>query len=331
MLRRFVVALIAAISLVVFLMSPGYAATNNTQGGGLRVSPVRTDLTINPGQTQTTYVDIKNLTTTKVILQVFINDFTASGTSGNPVLNINNTNTYNPHSLKQFVAPINDITVNPGQTQTIPVVIKIPANNPGGGFYGAVRFAPASNTPNTKKTVALTASIASLILVRVPGPGIKENLSLTGFGVESNNQISRLFYTSTGLYVVSTFTNQGNVQEEPFGKISVTNDITGKVVQYLNINNVTPPGNVLPNSSRTFSLALNSLGSIGKYTVMGNFGYANNGQLLSAKTTIYVIAPIWIILLLAILIIIIALIWLTPNIFRAWYRRSIRKENSNKG
>ncbi len=331
MIRRYAVALVALISLVVFTISPIYAATNNNQGSGLRVSPVRTDLTINPGKTQTTYVSIRNLTTTKVILQVFINDFSASGNSGNPALNINNTNTYNPHSLKQFVSPINDVTVNPGQTQSIPVVIKIPANNPGGGYYGAVRFAPATNTPDSKKTVELTASIASLILVRVPGPGIKENLNLTGFGVESNNQTSRLFYTNSGLEVVSTFTNQGNVQEEPFGKVSVTNDITGKVVQYLNINDVTPPGNVLPDSSRTFSLKLNKLGSIGKYTIMGNYGYGNNGQLLSAKTTIYVITPIWIVALLSIVILIIAIIWFTPKLFRAWYRRSIRKLNSSKG
>ena len=300
-----------------------FAASSTAVGNdnGLKISPVRTDLTIAPGKSAVLSLYIQNLTPSAAKLQVIINDFTTTGSAGIPALYLKNTNIFNPHSLKQFIAPVGDISLAPGQESTVKVDIKIPTNALGGGYYGAVRFAPA-NLDSTK-SVSLSASVASLILVTVPGPNLREQLNLSSFTVHQNNQASSLFFSSKGLSIVSGFSNTGNVQEEPFGKVTLKN-LNGQVILVKEINNAIPAGNVLPSSSRNFSVALSGIGSFGKYTVTGNFGYGTTGQLLSATTTFYVVAPWLIGLIIFIVLLIIFGIWGMPKLFRTWYKRSIK-------
>jgi hypothetical protein len=315
---------IAAVTLLLSLMSTASSAAAGTtqvsSSNGLRVSPVRTELTIYPGQSKTVPVYVTNATKTPASLQVIIDDFIARGDNGTPALLIKQSNGYNPHSLKQFIAPIKNVLLAPEQESLVNVVINIPKSTPGGGYYAAVRFAPASI--NATHNVTLAASVASLILVKVPGPGMKEQLDLNSFNVSNSSGPSRLFFGSNGLSAIVKFENTGNVQEEPYGKIEVQSG--SKTIMTKVINNVTPPGSVLPGSYRQFSVPLSGLGSFGKYTVNGYFGYGTSGQLLSASTTIYVVAYWIIILAVIVLFLIIFGIWGMPKVFRYWYKRSIR-------
>lgn len=324
MFRRAIITLMASI-LTLLINAPNiYASTNSSGlgGNGLKVSPVRTDLTINPGSTAIVNVLVKNITPYPSTLKVIINNFTARGETGTPALYLNNTGVYNPHSLTQFVSAIPNVSLSAQQTVDVKVKITIPTNTPGGGYYGAVRFAPANTSSN--KSVSVSASVASLILVKVPGPNLKEQLTLSGFYAKQNNQSSSLFFSNNNINLIAKFNNTGNVQEQPFGKIIVKN-INGRVILTKSLNNVNPPGNVLPNSIRAFSIPLNDLSNFGKYTVYGNFGYGSTGQLLSAQTTFYVIAPWIIVLVVAIVIIIVLAIFMMPKMFRLWYKRSIKK------
>lgn len=329
MLKRLSTLIISLVVLILAFGAVGMAAVTNSassssisSGDGLKVSPVRTDLTIDPGKTAVVKVFVENITNGTAVLQVIVNNFTARGENGVPALYVKG-DTNNPHGLKQFIAPIGNVTLKSKQEKAVNVVISIPKNNPGGGYYGAVRFAPASVTG--KNSVSLSASVASLILVTVPGPSLNQNLNLSNFSVSQNNQVGSLFFSNKNIQVVSKFDNIGNVQVAPFGKIIVKNS-SGKVILTKSINKGVPPGDVLPDSIRAFSLTLNNISSFGKYTVYGNFGYGSAGQLLSAKTTFYVIAPWIIVLAVAIIVLIILFIVLMPRIFRAWYKRSISKQ-----
>jgi hypothetical protein len=325
--KKVIAGALSIVALLTASISGVWAATNtpvaaNTDNG-LRIAPVRTDITLQPGQTKEVPVYITDETKSPVTLQVVINNFIANGTTGIPnLIYSQHSSYYDPNDLKQFIAPIPNITLQPYKETFVNVKISIPKNNPGGGYYAAVRFAPAYITQS--KNVTLSASVASLILVKVPGPGLKEQVSLSSFNVQDHGQPGRFFFSSNSLQAVAAFTNTGNVQEEPFGKVEVQN-MSGKVIMTKQINTGIPPGNVLPGSKRVFNVKLSELGSFGKYKVSGFFGYGTTGQLLSASTTIYVVAP-WIIgLVVLIILLIIALIFLTPRLFRAWYRRSIRK------
>jgi hypothetical protein len=315
-------ALVVAISAIL----PATAATPTANGNGMKVSPVRTDLTINPGQTQTVTVNIQNVTNSPATLQVLVNDFVAGkDESGQPAI-ILDANKFAPsHSLKRYIADIPDITLNANEQKAIKVTISIPKDAAGGGYFGAIRFAPAS-IDNTKN-IALSASVGSLILVRVPGD-IKDDLRLVSLDVRRGTSAQVLFTSNTDLKEAARFENKGNVQEQPFGKVVLKKG--SKVLQTVEINNIEPRGNVLPDSIRRFEVDLNKVGSFGKYTVQGNFGYGTSGQLLSGQTTFYVIPLALIILAIALVLVILFLIFVLPRLVRRYNRSVVRKASRRR-
>lgn len=314
------VAFIAAAGMVV----PGVAAaaaSNSGSGNGFKVSPVRTDLTINPGSSQTVKVYITNITGGTESLKAVMNDFEPSNDeSGSPALLLNGQPAPS-HGLKQFVSlPGASFTLQPNQTQEVDATITIPSSAKGGGYYGAVRVLP-SNLDATK-TVNLAASVASLILVRVPGH-FTEQMSLAGFDIHRGTTGGSIFTSPQGMGVTVRFQNSGDVQEQPFGKILVLKG--NKVVDTEEVNNTDPRGNVLPASIRKFDVPLKHLGSFGKYTVEGNFGYGTTGQLLSAKATFYII-PLWTILAVVVAIVVLLfLIFGLPRLLKRHDRSVLRR------
>lgn len=296
--------------------------SSGTGGNGLRVSPVRTDTTIAPGKSQSVPVTVTNVTSQAATLQAIINDFTANpNESGNPAI-ILDPNQYAPsHSLKRLATAPASVTLQPGQQKTLNILITIPANAAGGGYYGAVRFAPAGlpNSPN--QTLSLAGSVGSLILVKVPG-NVKEQLSIASFDIRSNDQPSSFFTSSKKLVATVRFQNQGNIQEEPFGKVLLKSGNT--ILGTYEINNATPPGSVLPDSIRKFPVPLDKLNKFGKFKVEGNFGYGASGQLLSASTTFYVIPKVLILIFIGVVLLLVFLIFGLPRIVKAYNRRVLR-------
>lgn len=316
--------LIALILFVTSLVSSAGAASSG--GNGLRVSPVRQDLTIYPGKSEKVTVSVTNVTTATAELQTIINDFVANpNESGNPAI-ILNPNQYAPgeHSLKRVTSTGGNFTLRPGENKLISVMINIPPNAPGGGRYGAIRFAPASNVNGPNQTVSLAGSVGSLVLVKVPGD-IKEQLSIASFEARVNDRPSSFFLKKKDIDAVVRFQNQGNIQVEPFGKILLKNR-SGKVLGAYELNGTPPRGNVLPDSIRKFTVPLgDKVGSFGMYKLEGNFGYGTSGQLLSASTTFYVI-PLWMIItFIAIVLLLAFLVFGLPRIVKAYNQRVVRR------
>jgi hypothetical protein len=294
-------------------------------GNALKVSPVRFDFTMDPGATKTFDVIITNLTSVAAVLHPAINDFVASGDeSGKPNIILDETQYAPSHSLKQFVVPLSNFTLKAGEERNVKVTVNVPKAAAGGGYYGAVRFAPASETGN--KNVNLAASVGTLILLKVNGD-TNEDLSLASFDVRKNNKPGSFFMNRKGVKGIVRFANNGNVQVEPFGTVTLKR--FGKVVQQGEINNA-QRGSVLPESVRRFEVDLNKLGPWGKYTLEGNFGYGTTGQLLTGKATFYIIPLILIMLAILGLAAIIFLIFVLPRMIRAYNRRIIRKASRRR-
>jgi hypothetical protein len=323
--RRQLAALGSALA-VLLIIVPGAASA--VSGDGLRISPVRSDLTISPGKKQTITLYVTNVTAAPETLQALVNDFTANpDESGNPALLLNGRPN-SGHSLIQFIQPISNLTLQPGQQAQVPVTIAVPPTAAGGGYYGAIRFIPPSAT-GTNATVTLAGSVGSLILVKVPG-NIVDKVSIASFDVRKNDVASSFFTSNKNLDVVTRFQNEGNVQEEPFGKILLKNR-SGKVLAEYEVNNSTPPGNVLPNSIRKFTVSLgNKVGSFGIFKLEGNFGYGSNGQLLSATTTFYIVPIIAVVIFIAIVLVLLFLIFVLPRLLRAYNQRIIRQASRRR-
>ena len=319
--------LLARISLIVGVLAVGilapvgqvYAAET---GNGLRVD-TRKDATIQPGQSQTLYISVTNVTGAAASFQVVINDFIANADeSGNPAIILDPTKYAPNHSLKRFITPPPVFSLNPGEEKSIPITINVPANAAGGGYYGAVRFAPANTSNAPGKQISLSGSVGTLILIKVPG-NIKEQLSIAGMNVFSSQHSSNFFTSNKDLSVRVRFQNEGNIQEAPFGKVLVK-DRNGKTIGTYELNAINPPGSVLPDSIRHFDVPIKT-GSFGEYKVEGNFGYGSSGQLLSAATTFYII-PTYLILIFVIVVALLALaIFGVPRLIKAYNRRVLRR------
>jgi len=290
------------------------------------VSPVRTDITINPGATGVVKTYVTNVTKGSLIVRPIENDFIAGDESGNPAI-ILDPNSYAPsHSLKRFMIPLSNITIPAGGTQEVNMTIKVPKSAQAGGYYGAIRFAPVVSNGTDANSVNLGASVASLVLMTVPGPTV-EQLTLTNFDVQQNGGTASNFRTPNNLQLLLRFQNKGNLQEAPFGQVYVQKG--KKVVYSYNFNQNQPQDEILPDSARRWIVPIKGMGKFGKYTVGATFTYGTKGQSIEITKTIWIIPTAYI---LALVIIIVALVVIIGGgyMFLKSYKRRILRSSRRR-
>jgi len=304
-----------------------YAAQTSSVGGNaLKVSPVRQDITMDPGTSKTLSLFVSNISSVPGTLHVAENDFVAAqDESGKPSVILDESQYAPSHSLKRFMTPAKNFILPGGATKEIKITITVPKDAAGGGYFGAVRFQAAD--PNNSQQLNLSASVGSLILLKVNGT-IKEQLSVASFDVRQKGKTGKFFTNNKNLTVVTRFKNEGNVQVAPFGKINTLK--AGQSLSADEINTTQPQGSVLPDSVRKFEMQLKKVGGFGRYTIAGNFGYGDTGQLITAKTTIYVV-PIFMIVLIALVIIaVLFLVFILPRMIKGYNKRVIRKASRRR-
>jgi hypothetical protein len=281
---------------------------------------------MDPGTTKTLDIFVTNLTSVSAQLRGAVNDFVASrDESGHPDILLDETQSAPSHSLKQYVDPIGGFTLAPGAQKNIKVTIRVPKGAAGGGYYGAIRFFPQQATGD--KSLNLTASVGTIVLLKVNG-AITEKMTVTGFDVRRGDNAAFFFTGSKGLTNTVRFRNEGNVQLEPFGKMQLKR--FGTVVGEFEVNTLDPKGNVLPDSVRRFDTQLKNVGSFGKFTLEGNFGYGSTGQLLTAKATFYVVPVTLLVIVGIVLLLLVAAIFTLPRMVRSYNRRILRRASRRR-
>lgn len=318
--------LAAALALVVAHTPSTFAATQTNQANTLKVSPVRSDIQIEPGESKTVQTTVSNLTNAPITISPIENDFVAGPKEdGAPAL-ILDSNQYAPtHSLKRFMVPLSNVTIPANQAKTINVTINVPKSAQAGGYFGAIRFAPAN--PDGSQQVNLSASVASIILLTVPGP-TTEKLTLTNFDIQQDGKTGTNFRSSNSLQMLVRFTNSGNIQEGPFGQVSVKQG--KKVIYTYQFNQNTPRDEILPDSARRWTIPLDKIGSFGEYTVVGTFTYGSQNETIQVTKTFWVIPWGVIIATVVAVLVIIALIagiWF----FLRTYKKRILRGGSHRG
>lgn len=309
------------------LVSPLVAAAPtpavNNSANTLKVSPVRSDIEVPAGTSKTVQTTITNLTRSPITVTPIENDFVAGDERGTPALILDSDKYAPTHSLKRFMRPLQNITIDAHNSRTVDVVITVPKNAQAGGYFGAIRFAPAA--PDGGGQVNLSASVASLILMTVPGP-TTEKLDLTSFDIQQDGKSSSTFFqTPDNLKIAVRFKNSGNVQLGPFGKLSVKQG--DKVIYSTDFNSNTPKDMVLPDSARRWDIPLDKIGTFGHYQVSATFTYGSKNQTIEVTKSFWVV-PMYIIIAaivgFVVLILVIIGIWL---FLRSYKRRVLRSQN----
>lgn len=303
---------IATVLLAISQSSIASAATANS----LKVSPIRTDTQVLPGASKKIQITVSNITNTPITVHPSINDFVAGDERGTPALILDESQFAPSHSLKRFISPLADLAIPAGQSKVLDVVVTVPSTAQAGGYYGAIRFMPTDG--DTGGQVNLSPSVASLILVTVPGD-IIQKLQLTDFNIQQHGITGSTFGTPDNLTTKVRFENKGNVQVGPFGKLSVTQG--GKVVYAVDFNNKDQRDMVLPDSARIWDVPLKDIGKFGNYKVTATFTYGDKNETVEATQSFWVIPPSYIIGAIIALVILIGLVIMTILLVRKSRKR----------
>lgn len=318
------VAIVVAIGVAAMVDVPTQAQANPSSNV-LKISPVRSDITVKPGESRTVATTITNLTKEPITVRAVQNDFVSGDERGTPALILDDKKFAPTHSLKRFMKPLADVTVPANQSKTVNVVVTIPKDAQAGGYFGAVRFAPTS--PDGGGQVNLSASAASLVLLTIPGNTV-EKLTLTHFDILQNDQAGLSFSTPENIKSTVRFENKGNVQVAPFGKVTVLQGNT--IVSEADFNNKKPFDVILPDSARRWDVPLEKIGNFGHFTVKATFTYGEKNQTIEVEKSFWVIPQAVIIAAIVgvvVLILLIAAIWF---FLRSYKKRILRNHGHRR-
>lgn len=289
------VAVFSAVALSIPLVSAQDTTTNSANG--FRISPVRSELTIDKGQSATVDISIENPSEVPMIASAVINNFIASEDgSGTPRLILDEEVEAPKNDFRGLVEEIPNISLAGKERKDVTVKLMVPQDANSGGYYGAIRFVPAEVTQDS--TVGLTASVGTIVLVTVPGDLTQQlTLNKLSAGQYDNEKkpVTKNVLSNGNVIVVTELTNEGDIHVKPFGNISIKN-MFGKTVASMELNDIEPKSNVLPGSSRTFVNEVDYSSWLGRYTITANLGYGDGGGQLITQSSSFWYLPIWAVL-----------------------------------
>lgn len=306
------------------LITAASAQDGNQAGNGLRITPVRQELILAPGQQDSYEIEITNVSSGDMESVVAIlNDFESDNVSGQPRLLVRDDQS-SPFSLREYVTLPEPFALKSGESRSVTVGVNLPTEISPGGYFGAVRFAPSTIGNIDQGNVALTASVGSILLVSVPGD-VPEGMTLEKIEARRGESSGTFFEAAPDVAAI-TLKNTGNTILKPFGQV-IVKDIFGNETHRYEFNGGQLRGNVLPQSSRTFEDSIENLGPIGRYTIEANLSFGEGGGTILQGTTTFWVVP-WKILLLVIALIAVV-VWVATRGVKTYNRKIVERAKRN--
>lgn len=228
---------------------------------GIKISPVRTEELVDPGETLEVEMQVTNNSNEAKILFAYLRDFKSyEDESGRAKLIV-------PGSEEgYFLASWIEITTEgiefaAGEKKTVPYKIHVPATAGPGGYYGAILFGTSPpklhlDSEDKGAGMAIAQQTGSLILLHVKGE-VQEEARIREF-----NTRKRIYGTPFDVEFVVRIENLGNVHIKPQGLISVKN-MMGKETAAIRVNDT--GGNILPKDVRRFVYNWTGDNGFGRY------------------------------------------------------------------
>jgi hypothetical protein len=218
------------------------SAADITTGSTLTTSPVTTILSVRPGASVSTQLQLQNSGTKAVTISVKLEKFTADGDNGqsrvSPLAPEDEYGSWVSFSRNTFVA-------EPGVWNQITMTIN-PPSTAALGYYYAVVFSPSATTNTNGATYTIKGANAILVLLDAHIDNEKKELKINSFISDKKSY----------QYLPATFKisvhNSGNIYTAPEGEVFISRTPKGTAIAALPINS--GQGNILPGTDRTFSL-----------------------------------------------------------------------------
>jgi len=304
----------------------------------ITVSPVKIEVSGDPGQTLTGELELFNGEQSDVTLYSSFEKFDAQGETGTPVFS-NAT-----EDLATWIQVSPSVTLKPLDRVKLPYRITIPDDAIPGGHFAAIFWNNAPPNDLNTGEVGVGSKIGILVLLKVSGD-ITEAGSFIGFGTENN----KTFFTTPPVNFWYRFENAGNDRVKPSGTILVRNTFGLKSAEF----NANPTdGNVLPQSIRKLtaswlekdhwgnevkppqdksfmSMAMYELKHFhfGRFTAHLNLEYGTEGKTANAKVSFLIIPWHALVIIIPTLFILLVLGIIFLKRYNRWI---IKKANATK-
>ncbi len=208
----------------------------------ITTSPITADLSVHPGQTETTTLQVENNGSAPVSIAVQLKEFRPVGTDGQAQI-------YNPEPSDPAPSWVHfsqmTLTAQPGVWTPLQMTISLPTDADL-GYYYAVLFKPILPANTSRNSNTITLSNAILVLVDTGSGNEIRSLQVTSFTA------SKHVYEYLPVSFNVTVRNNGNIYLPPEGLIYISRSPNStNVIDTVNLNS--SGGRVLPSSSRTFT------------------------------------------------------------------------------
>ena len=206
----------------------------------LTISPVKMEISGDPGQTLQDKLVLFNEEKDTKTLYSSVENFESRGESGAPF--------FLPEriGLATWIKTQEQVTLKPKEEKTIPFSVIIPKNAEPGGHFAAILWGMTPPDATKGGQVAIGGRLGVLILLRVSGE-VKEGGGLLDFGGKDKQK----FFSSLPITLAYRFNNTGGNRVVPQGEIKIKN-LFGFTSANIPANK--NEGSVLPGSARKFEV-----------------------------------------------------------------------------
>jgi len=215
-----------------------FFATLSNDASALTLTPVKIEITGDPGQTLHGEIGLYNeQAEEKIFYTTFENFEPGSDEDGSPKF------VGGGSGLATWIHTEPSVTLQPNGKQVVPYTVTIPTDAEAGGYFGAIFFGGQNPDTLVNGEVSVGGKLGTLILLSVRGD-IEEKAGITDFRTDAGRT-----YVNLPVSFTYRMTNAGGDRIVPTGDIVVTNTF-GMKATTLTINE--RGGSVLPGSARRF-------------------------------------------------------------------------------
>jgi hypothetical protein len=311
-------AVLGVVTLAAVALSGLGWVTQAATGDGLKISPVKDELKLKPGEIYKGELKVQNLKSEKVTVGLETQNFTAGG-DGVPEFNNETGGTYTLKSWLKLTSE--EVILNPGEEKSVPFRIEVPGNAEAGGHYGAIlAYDKILTDGKTDSSIGVQGKLAYLLLVTVEGD-MKVGGKLKEFSTDKKS------YGVPEVKFTTNYENTGNVHVKPIGSITISN-WSGEKIGEIEMNK--DGGNVLPKETRGFSAEWKESGTkFGKFKAELKLSTQSpDGQAIQETATVYFWILPWKLILLIVLVIVVVVV--LAALALKGYKESVLKRTGKK-
>ena len=280
------------------------------------ISPLKLDISLDPGQTQQYEVLLFNETKEPVYLTGTLEAVTPKGEQGEADVAKPDKNNL---AVTWIKLPVNSFELKPGQIAHVPLIVNIPATAQVGGYYLASMWQTSFAPKKDQSQIGVSSQVGVILMIRVNGEA-KEQLGIADFKI--NNDEKWFDYKNAGFFI--RLENQGNVHVAPQGQLVIKN-MFGQISASIPFN--PDKGNILPQSIRQFSSSWGSQGKagffqgfsnewqnfgFGRYNARLDLEYGESHQRLQSQSVSWWIIP-WRTIILVLIIALLLIFWVIKS------------------